>query len=171
MLLKSETTETLTGKNKSKARREAKKTGFTIDRSDDSNALANYDYNWSDLETLRKALAGPISGADGQVERLVNQHIALHKPEGDDLRIIQVALNGIKEDIRGFKNRLNSIHKNYAGRSGKILSLEDYNIYTNAGHQFTIAHDEFRDFLLLNISSLESVLAKTTPVKIKEMTH
>lgn len=141
-----------------------KDNSFTIDRSKDLEMLEKTNARWKDIDQLKENLLTPLKGRAEELDRILDHQINLFGLKGEDLSIVDGARKSMKNDIRNFKDKCRSISTKYAGKSGKITTIDDHDLYSNVSMQFMIASDEYRDLTILNMGSLESVIGKYVEV-------
>lgn len=141
---------------------------FHVDTSNDQDLLNLHQYSWDDLEALKTDLGNSILQFIGQVNSVItNPDIINNLGEHRDHfnKIVSIFFS----DINEFSNKVKAIRLQHEGKTGKILDLNEFNIYNRLTIQYHALITELTTLITPTLSDLMLTIAEITQeVKDKE---
>lgn len=141
---------------------------FHVDTSNDQDLLNLHQYSWDDLEALKTDLGNSILQFIGQVNSVITNpdiidNLGKHRDHFN--KIVSIFFS----DINEFSNKVKAIRLQHEGKTGKILDLNEFNIYNRLTIQYHALITELTTLITPTLSDLMLTIAEITQeVKDKE---
>lgn len=124
-----------------------------IDTSQDEDILNLHQYSWDDLEKLKNDLGNSILQFIGQVNTIITNaeiinNLGNHKTNFNKLVSIFFS------DINEFSNKVKNIRLQHEGKTGKIIDLNEFNIYNRLSIQYHSLFTELTTLIAPTLSDL-----------------
>ena len=137
---------------------------LTIDTSDDASFLENNKYNWSELDGLKESLGANL------LEFVQEVYTVINNPEvqanlGDKRGHFEHVVNIFFSDVNQFSHKVKALRLTHEGKSGPIVSLEEFNQYNRTAIQYHSLFSELNTLVTPTLADLVLTISEIVPNK------
>lgn len=140
---------------------------YVIDTTDDEKSLTEATETWDDLNELRDSLATAVLEFVLSIEALTSNKDIVSQL-GDALPVFNKHLKVFFHDVDGFSKSIQNLRLQHEGKFGKIVSMEELNLFTNLSIQYQTLNAELQSLLSPTIAALVIVLEKVQPTIVTD---
>lgn len=127
--------------------------GFSANTNDDERILAQENYNWDELNTLREEVAKGVMEFVIQVTQL-SQNPSILNNLGDHLKEFTDTVALFFKDISAFSEKVKHIRTQHENLSGPITDMVSYNRYNRIAFEYHTLCNELAILVAPTMSQL-----------------
>jgi len=136
--------------------------GFSIDTSDDEQALKDQPYFWDDLNTLKDELGNSIIEFIGQVNAIITNPEVIQNL-GDRKEHFEKLVTTFFSDINEFSHRVKELRIQHEDRTGHVNDINEFNNYNRIAISYHSLYTELSALITPTLSDLVLTISEVVP--------
>lgn len=134
---------------------------LSVDTSEDDKFLNSLPETWDDLNEMKNDTAHAVLEFVMQVEGIGQQQIVIQNL-GQHTAEYQKLLTVFYTDIDSFTKSVETLRLQHEGRTGRILSMDDLNLYNQLGMEYAVLNQKLMTLIGPTITSLILIVNEVT---------